>query len=428
MPFELIRGVGCVVLAALMGAPVALSQDYRLNLPTDHVAIQYSRTPAHDRVALLASELRRGGTGLRPGPGGTGHLVSELLARLDVNADSQMLVFSKTSAQAARIAPDHPRAIYFSDDVAVGYVPDAPLLEIVAVDPVQGPVFYTMSVGAQPTIARGTTCLRCHQGPNTAGVPGLYIGSVIPGPTGTPLRDESAIITDHRSDFKDRWGGWYVTARRGEQADRANAVAASPAEPETLVRETQQNLASLAGRFNPTGYPTQTSDIVALMTFEHQTQMINLITRVGWGARLAAHAGRSDAATGGPLGADIDELVHYMLFGGEAPLKEPIEGVSTFTRSFTQRGPRDRRGRSLRDFDLQTRLFRYPLSYMIYGAAFDALPEAARETIYRRLYAVLTGGDQSPRYAHVSVSDRRAILDILRETKSHLPAYWRAGR
>lgn len=427
MSFELIRGVGCVVLVGAIGAPVLFSQDYKPNLPVDHSAIQYAQTLVRDRVALLADELRRGGTAVWPRRGSTLELVSDLLARLRVNADSQMLVFSKTSVQAAHVSPDHPRAIYFTDDVAVGYVPDAPHLEIAAVDPVQGPVFYTMSVGAQPTIARGTTCLRCHQGPNTAGVPGLYIGSVIPGPTGTPLRDESAIITDHRSDFKDRWGGWYVTARRGEQADRANAVAASPAEPETLVREARQNLASLAGRFNPAGYPTQTSDIVALMTFEHQTQMTNLITRVGWGARLAAHAGRSDVATDGSLGADIDELVHYMLFGGEAPLKEPIEGVSTFTQSFAQRGPRDRRGRSLRDFDLQTRMFRYPLSYMIYAAAFDALPEAARETIYRRLYAVLTGGDQSPRYAHVSASDRRAILDILRETKSHLPAYWRAG-
>lgn len=428
MPFELIRGVGCVVLVGAIGAPVLFSQDYKPNLPIDHPAIQYPQTPARDRVALLADQLRRGATAVWPGQSGTVHAVSGLLARLDVNADSQMLVFSKTSAQSARIDPDHPRALYFTDDVVVGYVPDAPHLEIAAVDPVQGPVFYTMSTGAQSAIARGTTCLQCHQGPNTAGVPGLYVGSVIPGPTGTPLRDESAIITDHRSDFKDRWGGWYVTARRGEQADRANAVAASPAEPETLVREAQQNLASLAGRFNPAGYPTQTSDIVALMTFEHQTQMTNLITRVGWSARLAAHAGRSDVATDGSLVADIDELVHYMLFGGEAPLKEPIEGVSTFTRSFARRGPRDRRGRSLRDFDLHTRLFRYPLSYMIYSAAFDALPEAARETIYRRLYEVLAGGDQSPRYAHVSASDRRAILDILRETKSHLPGYWRAGR
>ncbi len=154
MPFELIRGVGCVVLVGAIGAPVLFSQDYKPNLPIDHPAIQYPQTPARDRVALLADQLRRGATAVWPGQSGTVHAVSGLLARLDVNADSQMLVFSKTSAQSARIDPDHPRALYFTDDVVVGYVPDAPHLEIAAVDPVQGPVFYTMSTGAQSAIAR----------------------------------------------------------------------------------------------------------------------------------------------------------------------------------------------------------------------------------------------------------------------------------
>src|SRR5262249_46626920 len=161
--------------------------------------------------------------------------------RLGISPDSQMLVFSKTSNQASRISPEVPRAVYFTDDVAAGYVPGGPSLEVAAVDPNQGPVFYSVSASGtgRPDIARRETCLRCHRGPNTAGVPGLYVGSVIPGPGGEPLRDETAIITDHRSDFRDRWGGWYVTARRGEQRDRANAVAPNPAAPEALVRESR---------------------------------------------------------------------------------------------------------------------------------------------------------------------------------------------
>ena len=66
------------------------------------------------------------------------------------------------------------------------------------------------------------------------------------------------------------------------------------------------------------------SDIVALMTFEHQTQMINFITRLGWEARIAAPSGEAQTQK------DVDALVEYMLFAEEAPLKQPIEGVSEF--------------------------------------------------------------------------------------------------
>lgn len=411
MPIGGVRG-GCVALFVAICAPVCVAQDYKTTLPAHHPAIAYGSGAVHDAVAELGDKLERG-------------TLADVLRQLRVNADSQMLVFSKTSVQAARISPDNPRAIYFNDEVAVAYVPGASSLEVAAVDPVQGPIFYTVSgdgTGA-PNVARSDACLRCHHGPNTAGVPGLYVGSVIPGPGGAPLRDESAIITDHRSAFRERWGGWYVTATRGEQPDRANAVASNPADPEALVRESRQNLRSLAGLIDPSGYLAATSDIVALMTFEHQTQMINLITRVGWEARMTAR-GPADTPAEQTLAADVEELVSYMVFGGEAALTEPVEGVSTFTRTFPQRGPRDARGRSLRDFDLKTRLFRFPLSYMIYSAAFDALPDAVRDCIYRRLLDVLRGAVPGPAYAHLSADDRRAVFEIVRDTKAGLPTFW----
>ncbi len=419
------RGVTCVALLVALGAPVVVAQEYKADLPANHPAIQYAQAPVDDAAARLAQALARGTLKLEPRPGALG-LLPAVLGHFGINEDSQMLVFSKTSFQAARISPERPRAIYFTDEIAVAYVPGAPGLEIAAVDPVQGPVFYAVAPdpSGTPKVTRSAACLRCHQGPNTAGVAGIYVGSVIPGPTGAPLRGDSAIITDHRTAFSDRWGGWYVNARRGEQPDRANAVASNPADPETLVREARQNLPSLAGLFDPSPYLAPTSDIVALMTFEHQTQMTNLITRVGWSARIVARDANDPA--GATLGADIDDLVAYMLFAGEASLQEPIEGVSSFTRTFPQRGPRDRHGRSLRDFDLRTRLFRYPLSYMIYSASFDALPSEARQRIWRRLFEVLGGKDTSETFAHLSAADRHAILEILRDTKPDLPAYWRA--
>ena len=249
----------------------------------------------------------------------------------------------------------------------------------------------------------------------------MFVGSVFPSASGEPHR-EGAIITDHRTKFEDRWGGWYVNAVRGEQRDRANSVASDPAEPDTLDNEGKQNLTSLAEFFNPGGYLTPVSDIIALMTFEHQTQMQNMFTRLGWVMRMNQHDGKTDEAA---LRAEIDGVVAYMLFADEVPLKEPMQGVSTFTKTFPQRGPRDRQGRSLRDFDLQTRLFRYPLSYVIYSAQFDQLPAAARERIYRRLYEVLSGKDERPQFARLTAADRRAILEILSQTKNDLPEYFR---
>jgi hypothetical protein len=186
----------------------------------------------------------------------------------------------------------------------------------------------------------------------------------------------------------------------------------NPADPSELVRESQQNLQSLIGKFKPGGYPAALSDIVALMTFEHQTQMVNYLTRLNWQARMGQRP-------------EIEEAVAYMLFAKEAPLTEPLEGVSTFTQSFPQQGPRDRQGRSLRDFDLQTRLFKYPLSYVIYSPTFDGLSQVVRDAIYARLYEILSGKDQSKDFAYLSATDRRAILEIVGDTKPNLPSYWK---
>jgi hypothetical protein len=349
---------------------------YQQNLQIDHPAIGYYNAPLDNRV----ERLRRSGD--------VPHNLLGLLRQLSINPDSQALVFSKTSFQAPKIGPRNPRAIYFNDEVAVGWVRGSPSMELAAFDARQGVVFYTLTGS---TLARSEACLRCHQGPATLGVPGIFVGSVFPGPSGDP-HGADAIVTDHRTKFEDRWGGWYVTGTHGAARHRGNAIAPDPAEPETLETEGTQNLTSLARKFDTTGYLVPTSDLVALMTFEHQTMATNLITRADWESRMGREV-------------DIEPLVRYLTFADEAPLPQPIGGVSTFTKTFPQRGPRDRQGRSLRDFDLQTRLFRYKLSYMIYSAAFDALPDALRARIYRRLFEVLSANDQ------------RTTIEILQETK-----------
>ena len=416
--------LGSVFVLATALALVVPAQEYLPDLDVEHPAIRYFDRSSDDPVARLAARFAAGEISFAPGNDDLGYLPS-LLEHLGVNIDSQALVFSKTSFQAPKISPDNPRAIYFSDDVAVAFVRGSDEIEIAAIDPELGPVFYSANMKRleQDGFARREICLGCHQGPATAGVPGLFVGSVFPGPTGKPSPVD-AIITDHRTAFEERWGGWYVNAKSGQQEDRSNAVALNPAQPLLLDENRGRNLTHLYGKVNTDGYLAPVSDIVALMTFEHQTQMLNYITRVGWEERIAQHEGDTDRMRRAQIDSDIEALVAYMLFAEEVPLPEPVEGVSTFSETFPQRGPRDGKGRSLRDFDLQKRLFRHPLSYMIYSRSFDALPVSVVQKIYRRLYEVLTGEEQGERFRQLSDDDRRAVLEILRETKSGLPDYF----
>ena len=388
-------------------------------IPYDHPSIQYLERAHDDRVGKLQKQLDSGESKLTY-DAKSGYL-PDLLKRLNVNRDSQVLVFTKTSFQAPHISPATPRALYFSDDVYVGSVRDGDVLEIMSLEPKQGMQFYTLDVhmSQQPTlIRREMVCLQCHMSPGTLNIPGLLISSSYSSADGTPAFRGAQDITDHRTPLEDRWGGWYVTGTAGRLAHRGNAIASNSRQPREL------NLTNLDRKFDKSPYLEGTSDIVALMTLEHQTRMTDLITRFGWEARVAIADGKLDAFEK-RLTFGVNEIVTYMLFAEEAKIKDPIAGNSTFTKTFPLRGPRDKKGRSVRDFDLQTRLFRYPLSYMIYSEAFDSMPELVRDRVYQKLYDVLTGRDADAKFARLSSEDRRNIREILLDTKPGLPGYWR---
>jgi hypothetical protein len=391
-------------------------------VPLDDPAIQYAG-PVSDSIALLEKQLESGKAKIDYAPNGSGYLPA-ILKLLDINIDSQVLVFSRTSIQNTHISPRTPRAIYFNDDTAVGFVQNGEVLELSAIDPRQGAVFYSLETekNDRPEFARRDDCLRCHQGAPTMGIPGILVSSVHPI-TDAEAREShgSAFITDDRTSFGERWGGWYVTGMHGSEVHLGNnPELADPLNPGRAVKEGTQNVTSLAGFFDTSRYLAPTSDIVALMTLEHQTRMTNLMTRIGWDARIALREGSARDR----VNSEIEEMVGYMLFVDEEPLKQPVAGVSTFTKTFAARGPRDAKGRSLRDFDLQKRLFRYPLSYMIYSAAFDGMPDIVRERVYQRVYDVLTGKDKGQTFAGLSPADRQAVLEIVRATKPKLPKYW----
>jgi hypothetical protein len=394
-----------------------------LTVSVAHPAIEYGTRPRTDRVAQLHAQLREGAATLAFDRE-HGYLRA-LLDALNVPIESQTLVFSQTSLQADFISPETPRAVYFTDDVAVAWIPGSPAIEIAAHDPRQGVMFYVLrqQVIPAPPFERPRTCIECHISTTTLRVPGLAVGSTVVDDAGVPF---TAIPVDHRTPIDERWGGWYVTGDTGEGPHVGNTVAADRANPTLEIETANLNLRTADDRFDTGRYLTPYSDVAALMVLEHQTHMTNLLTRTGWEFRVAAHDERAIADAG--LAATVTALVDYMLFVDEAPLEDAMRGSAGFEATFEQRGPFDGAGRTLRALDLTTRLFRYPCSYMIYSAAFDALPADALEAVYARLWQVLSGADRAPRYARLSVADRRAIVEILKETKVALPSYVEAPR
>ena len=386
----------------------------------DHRAIQYTARAAADPISRLNQRISNGQIHLRFEPD-SGYLRS-LVAALDVPIESQVAVFSRTSLQEARIRPDNPRVIFFNDSTIVSW-PRGGFIEAAAIDPEQGAIFYTLQqreLGI-PGLVRNDTCLSCHVSSATLGVPGLAVASVVPASDGL-VSTAPFKITDHRSPLAERFGGWYVTGTRIPMAHMGNLVATDPSNPTLTPTSDSIELHSLSTKFDTRGYPSTHSDIVALLVLDHQVRMIDLMTRFAWEVRVAL---ARDPAGDGALGRDLTnwarELVDYLLFIDEAALAGGgIQGASGFAEKFASAGPRDRQGRSLRDLDLQQRLLRYPCSYLIYSEQFDHLPTLARDAIYTRIRQVLLGEEKEPKYSRLSPADRRAIVEILRDTKKGL--------
>jgi hypothetical protein len=386
-----------------------------------HPAIQYYSRQVADPVYQLNRRIQSGDVRLKFA-GARGYLPA-LLEELRVPVESQLVVFSKTSLLARLISPQHPRTIYFNDSVVVTWIPGEPFVEFAAQDPQQGIIFYTLDnkPAERPVITRRNgNCLVCHNSLGSLGVPGMMVRSVLASAGGTPLSYLGSAFPDHRTPFAERWGGWYVTGKRVPAGHRGNATVAIGSKASLTTGAA--NLESLQGLLDSPAYPTPYSDVVALLVFEHQMHMMNLLTRAGWEARLAldgAH-GRSDTLLRDLAG----ELVDYLLFIDEWPLPAVVEGNSGFTEKFSSEGPRDSHGRSLRQFDLEHRLMRYPCSYMIYSAAFDGLPAGLRRAIYRRMWQILSGQEHGGKYARLTPADRQAVVEILRDTKPDLREYF----
>lgn len=381
----LVAGLAVAVAVAVTIAPTAWAQTNAFESPE----IDYMNAPSNDPAARLAERLEEGKEQLQYDRQ-HGYLRGVLEA-LDIPISSQVLVFSKTSLQTTRISPRFPRAIYFNDDVYVGWCLRGDLLEIGATDPQLGAVFYSLDQeeSAQPVLQRDRgQCLSCHAGSRTQGAPGYLVRSVQVNSIGHPQVSLGSFVTDHASPFSERWGGWYVTGSHGEMRHMGNVVLDKSKELDT---EAGANVLDLSEHFRVTPYLTPHSDLVALMVLEHQTQMHNAIAAANHETRLAlAQSYQMNGLLGRPDGF-ISEIAQrriqraaqnvfdHLVMKGDIALTDPISGTSTFSEEFPQRpGPVDSQNRSLRQLNLQTRLFQYPCSFLIYSDAFAGLPDQVR--------------------------------------------------
>lgn len=422
------------IVAIVLGffATVALAGDENERPP-----IEYSASTPDNAVSKLKTLLERGELEWKHNEE-QGYL-PDLLKALDVPVESQMLVFSKTSLQRDRISPKTPRAIYFNDEVYVGFCRFGEVIEISAVDSKLGAVFYTLDQkkAAPPRLVRQTdNCLVCHSSSRTEGIPGHLVRSLLTDTSGQPLLSEGSFTVDHSTPLEQRWGGWYVTGKHGSQKHLGNFIARGKNISRPVENAEGQNVESLKDRFPVEKYLSPHSDIVALMVLEHQAMVHNHLTKASFTARQALHyEAEMNRALGEPEGTRLDsttrriqsagdELVKSLLFAEEAKLKEPISGTSGFAEKFSRQGPHDSQGRTLREFDLTRRLFKYPCSYLIYSKTFDQLPGEMRDYVWKKLWEVLTKPEGDGPFKHLAKEDRQAVIEIIRATKSELPSYW----
>ena len=384
---------------------------------------EYLKRTPNDRFTKLKADIETGKVRLdHTNP--KAYLIS-LLQTLGISPFTQTLVFSTTSLQLSRISPENPRAIYFNEDIYVGWVPGGKI-EVIGIDPKWGAITYIFEIprpkSPPPLIQRATRCMNCHASGEIGGAPGLLVSSVVPGPGGGSLDAFRQGKSGHDVPFHERFGGWHVTGRHGITKHWGNLTGTlSSAGLKTIPNKPGQ-------RFPLDRYPVPTSDILAHLLLEHQVGFVNRVVSATYRARAVLAGavpsiGDSDAPTF--LDREANSLVRYLLFADEA--KFPVAGVDgdpLLQKDFSKNRRQNKMGFSLKDLDLSTRLFRFRCSYMIYSDSFSGLPLELKTRVFHQLEQVLSTEANSTDFAYLPISEKRTIRSILSETLSGLPKDW----
>ena len=421
------------ILVALLTGPVGVFADgvKTENQLTDPVSILDQAIKSGSKTVRLGSEKE---------------FLTDILKSLQVPVESQVLVFSKSSLQTSRIDPKHPRALYYSDDVYIGWVQGG-MVEVISHDPKVGPLFFAVERipgRSTPRIMASEDCLGCHEGSRTRNVPGVMIRSLFTAESGQPILAAGSHLTDHSSPIEERWGGWYVTGMHGDARHMGNVVSTWVESTRKAAFDSEKgaNIKSLDSLINTEPYLRDDSDIVALMVLEHQVGMLNRLTEASHYFTSSLRISRTlypdltEAKTADDLEGSsasvaqsyAEKVIGYMLFCDEAALPEDgIDGRPDFQNAFQANARKSAKGDSLKDFHLLNRMFKNRCSYMIYSSAFQSLHPALKDVIYRRLWVILDGQDETGNFDHLTLGERRRIVTILRQTldkSERLPECW----
>lgn len=380
----------------------------------------YWNRPLKDPFTLIKDDLLQGKFNLDESSE-KAYLIS-LLKALKIPVSTQMLAYSTTSLQLSLISPRTPRALYFNEDLYLGYVQGG-RIEIVSIDPELGGIFYIFDIprnGVRPVAERSERCMKCHADEDTHEVPGLAIKSVIPGPTGGTLESYRRTLTGHEIPIADRFGGWHVTGADDLKPHWGNLIGRFT--PEGIVTTPLP-----PGRqFDWSVFPVATSDILAHLLHEHQVGFVNRAVQAHYRIRTALEIGKGRLLPEDKAMVDrqVKELTHYLLFAGEAALPVPIAGDSLLKEEFLSTRRVTKAGNSLKDLDLESHLFRNRCSYMIYSTVFHSLPEGFKKLIYLRLAKALASSPSDPEFSYLPTTEKVRIKAILNETLPGLPENW----
>lgn len=392
---SLFAALAAFVLASAEAAPGSVP-DYELP------PVRYSKARPEDAVARLQRRVDAGELSFTQNGR---ELLLAVLEALRVPVESQTFVFSKTSLQKELISPQTPRALYFSEDVYVGWVPGG-LIEVAAIDPQLGPIFYQFKAnepaGVAKRFVRDPGCMLCHGYVFIRDIPSLLALTVVPGPRGELLPNSDFNLVFDATPFERRWGGWYVTGYTGALNHRGNGFGVGEGD-DARVLPSAKRPAELSEFFDTSSYPAATSDALNLLILEHQIGVFNALTRAGQDARLGKRASEH-------------EIVDRLLFRKSAPLPAGIQPNEAFVRTFQAGAPRSRAGDALKDLQLDGQLFRNRCSYLIYSEAFAALPADVKARVFGVLFAALQSTDPTRRYGYLGNDEKRRIFEILVET------------
>lgn len=407
--------------------------------PYEQDPVNYSKTKADTPVTRIAERIKNGEK-LLAGPTDTDVFV-ELLKLLNIPAESQTFVYSKTSAQNSRITPKRPRALYFSDNAYVGWVQGGNI-EVVSFDKNLGAVFHMIHLRSRepkqaPPIVRDQSCLQCHAGGSNSNYPGLLARSVYPDSNGQPLFQAGTFRIDHTSPLKERWGGWYVTGNAGGSSHLGNIIASDHVDRSVSIEKiAEEPIGDLSKHIDCSPYPSKgSSDIVALMVLEHQVLVHNALVRGNLITQRALHQNAVLQPASSETGSEslsptyerviqqqADKIVNALLFADEFQIEgDGVEGSDAFQNAFRTNAKECSDGRSLKDFRLYERIFKHRCSYLIYSDPFTHLPEILKSRVLSKLKGILSAPAAWPDFDYLSQRERERILRIIEETLPDWP-------